>query len=147
MSNKIEDLVLEMQPKAKKAIALMQANKKLKDLGVTDFYINETKRSLAVQMAYYSRGRMAKTSDVKAMYAAAGLYTPTETECKTPNTWTLNSNHIAGRAIDIVPMTAGDKIWWNAPVEVWQLMGECGEAAGLKWGGRWTEKDYPHYEI
>lgn len=145
MGRLINELDFSMQARAKAAWDGMNASKKLKDLGVESVAITETKRSLAVQMAYYSRSRMAP-ADVRRMYAAAGLYDPTEAECKTANTWTLDSKHIQGKAIDLVPVKDG-KYWWNAPEEVWEAMGEIGEASGLKWGGRWKNKDCPHFEI
>lgn len=145
MGKQISELDYSMQAKARTAWDCMKTNEKLKELGVTDIAISETKRSLAVQMAYYSRSRMAP-ADVRRMYAAAGLYDPTEAECKTANTWTLDSKHIQGKAIDFVPVKDG-KYWWNAPEEVWEIMGLIGEEAGLKWGGRWKNKDCPHFEI
>lgn len=145
MGRSISELDLSMQPRAKKALESMNTSQKLKDLGVESVTVNEAKRSLAVQMAYYSRSRMA-VADVKRMYAAAGLYDPSEAECKTANTWTLESKHIQGKAVDFVPVKNG-KLWWTAPESVWETMGELGEAAGLKWGGRWKNKDCPHFEM
>lgn len=132
--------------KAEKALKEMKKSKKLIDLGVTDIYVNEGKRQLATQMAYYSRGRMA-VDDVKKMYKAAGLYTPTDTECKTKNTNTLESKHLKGQAVDIVPMK-DTKIWWDAPDAVWEEMGRIGKSCGLYWGGDWIDfQDKPHYEV
>lgn len=145
MGRSINELDYAMRPRAKEAFAAMNKSEVLKSMGVEEVIINEAKRSLAVQMAYYSRSRMA-VADVKRMYAAAGLYTPTDQECKTANTWTLDSKHIQGKAIDFAPMKGG-RVWWSAPAEVWEAMGEIGEAAGLKWGGRWKNKDCPHFEM
>lgn len=145
MSNSLKDLDQAIYDKAKSAIEKMKADAKLKALGVTDIYINETKRALAVQMAYYSRSRMA-VDDVKKMYKAAGLYDLSDKEAKTANTWTLSSKHIEGKAIDLVPVKDG-KLWWNASEEVWNRMGALGEECGLFWGGRWKNKDRPHFEI
>lgn len=145
MGRLINELDYSMQPRAKNAWEQMKTSEKLKQLGVEDVAITETKRELAVQMAYYSRSRMS-VADVRRMYAAAGLYDPTEAECKTANTWTLDSKHIQGKAIDFVPVKNG-KYWWTAPDEVWEAMGEIGENCGLKWGGRWKNKDCPHFEM
>lgn len=145
MGRSISELDISIQDRARKAFDEMNKSSKLKSLGVDEVIINEAKRSLAVQMAYYSRSRMA-VADVKRMYAAAGLYTPTDQECKTANTWTLESNHIQGKAIDFAPMKNG-KVWWTAPAAVWEAMGEIGETCGLKWGGRWKNKDCPHFEV
>lgn len=145
MSKSIKDLDYTMQARANEAFAKMCASDRLKDCGVDQVAISETFRLLTTQMAYYSRGRM-DAADVKRMYAAAGLYTPTDEECKTKNTWTLQSKHLEGKAIDFVPVKDG-KLWWNAPKEVWEIMGEIGEECGLAWGGRWNTPDYPHFEI
>ena len=145
MSRNINDIDEAIKGKAKAAIERMSGDKTLKDYGVTGIYISETRRSLAVQMAYYSRSRMS-VSDVKKMYKAAGLYELSDKEAKTPNTWTLESKHIKGKAIDLVPEKNG-KPWWSAPEKVWERMGEIGEKCGLLWGGRWKEKDLPHFEI
>lgn len=144
MSTQIADLDVSVQPKAQCAWIQMQKSQELKKLGVTGIAIVETKRELTTQMAYYSRGRM-DPADVQKMYAAAGLYKISTEEAKQPNTWTLLSKHLTGRAIDFCPVKDG-KQWWNAPLEVWQEMGRIGELCGLEWGGRWQKHDYPHFQ-
>src|SRR5574344_763368 len=146
MSQRIEDLVIEMQNITRHAIDAMKKDVTLAGLGVTGIYISETKRALSTQMAYYSRGRMS-VSDVKKMYAAAGLYHISDEEAKTPNTQTLASKHIEGKAIALVPEIEGC-IAWNAPADVWRRMGEIGENYGLEWGGSWTGfQDRPHFQL
>ena len=67
--------------------------------------------------------------------------------------WTKKSKHLTGDAIDICPYElftiarGGDKLAWNAPSRLWQQVGEIGERVGLRWGGRWTQKDYGHFEL
>lgn len=145
MSKKISDLDPVMQPRAQKAWQAMKDSEALKKLGVDDVIISETKRELATQMAYYSRKRMS-VEDVKKMYKAAGLYDISDSEARTAVTWTLESKHLKGRAIDFVPLRLG-RAWWNAPQEIWETMGEIGESCGLQWGGRWKNKDCPHFEM
>lgn len=41
-------------------------------------------------------------------------------------------------AFDAVPVKAGKPLWGDAARV--QLMGECGEAVGLEWAGRWSGK-------
>lgn len=142
---KITDLALEVQPRFQEAWEKMNHNLKLKELGVESVAINETLRDLQTQMAYFVRGRM-EVKYVKQFYAAAGLYDIGEVEARTVCTNTLRSNHMSGRACDFVPVKNG-KPWWNAPQEVWNIMGEVGETCGLKWGGRWKDlPDSPHFE-
>lgn len=145
MGKSIKELDLSMQKRAQLAYEQMNNDEQLKSLNCESVAILETKRELTTQMAYYSRSRMS-VADVKRMYAAAGLYDPTEEECKTANTWTLDSKHIQGKAIDFAPVQNG-RIWWSAPEAVWERIGEIGESNGLKWGGRWKNKDCPHFEI
>lgn len=144
MSKLISDLHISIQFKAKSTLDAMFDDEKLKKLGVSGIEISETRRELSVQMAYYSRGRMA-VEDVKAMYKAAGLYDISSEEAKSCNTWTLESKHLLGLAVDFVPMKNG-KYWWNAPNEVWERMGEIGRSYGMKWGGDWRNRDCPHFE-
>jgi len=58
---------------------------------------------------------------------------------------TLKSKHLTGDAIDIdMRGFAPDDV----PLEVWQWMGELGEALGLRWGGRWKSLlDLRHFEV
>ena len=147
MSNQIKDLEKTVRPFATKAYNAMNTSSVLKKMGVDKVIIVETKRELAVQMAYYSRSRMKDIKDVKAMYKAAGLYEPSDWECNTANTQTLNSNHIKGIAIDFAPYKNG-KIWWDAPDSVWNEMGKIGKKYGFSWGGDWKGfVDKPHFEM
>ena len=60
---------------------------------------------------------------------------------------TQKSNHNAfpARAIDFC-VTIGGKVSWRP--EDYICAGECLEAEGLIWGGRWPHfKDYPHVEL
>lgn len=73
----------------------------------------------------------------------ADLYAQGRTRPGPIVTNTLQSNHITGRAFDI------DMSGFNAvdvPLNVWQFSGEVGEYLGLRWGGRWTIRDYRHFE-
>lgn len=142
--NAIKDLDPKIQLAARAALDDMRNSKELKAMGVTGIVISETRRELTVQMAYYARSRMSVT-DVKAMYKAAGLYAIPDEDCKKPVTWTLNSMHVKGLAVDFVPEING-KVTWGAPLAVWQEMGRIGKSHGFTWGGDWREKDFPHFQ-
>ncbi len=64
-------------------------------------------------------------------------------------TRTLNSRHIIGEAVDIVPLPVD----WNNPKPfglVAEAMKKAANELGVKitWGGTWkTFKDLPHYQI
>ena len=64
--------------------------------------------------------------------------------------WTTHSKHLDGDAIDVCPyetyqLRGADKLAW-ADGPTWQRIGAIGEGLGLRWGGRWTQKDYGHFE-
>lgn len=66
--------------------------------------------------------------------------------------WTPNSKHLVGKAVDICPYAIyqehGDKkLQWDSNDPIWEKIGQIGEKCGLKWGGRWTQKDMGHFEI
>jgi len=143
--NRLDGLQPKFRARLEAALFAMRQDRTLKDAGVKDIVVVEGLRTLPVQMAYYSRGRM-KTIDVQAMYVAAGLYKLTDTEAQTPITWTLKSRHLDGKAADLAPTRDGTAIWWDAPEAVWQRMGEIGITFGLVWGGGWPQKDRPHFE-
>lgn len=65
--------------------------------------------------------------------------------------WTTNSRHLTGHAIDICPyqeyeLAGPDKLQWNGSDPVWQRIGKIGMGIGLTWGGLWTQKDLGHFE-
>jgi len=65
--------------------------------------------------------------------------------------WTARSKHLDGDAIDICPyaifdVSGPDKLLWDAGHPVWVKIGTIGEALGLRWGGRWKQKDMGHFE-
>lgn len=63
--------------------------------------------------------------------------------------WTMNSRHITGHAVDLVPYVGG--VRWD-----WPLFDKIAEAVvraateldvDISWGGWWTQKDGPHFEL
>ncbi len=61
-------------------------------------------------------------------------------------TWTRNSRHLTGRAIDIA-LFQGKNVVWES--KHYNRAGEIGEELGLIWGGRWKngKTDKPHFEL
>ena len=81
------------------------------------------------------------------------LRTPEEHQANLANgtSWTPRSKHLDGDAIDICPfiiydVNGADKLNWDAGHPVWKKIGAIGEGLGLKWGGRWKQKDMGHFE-
>lgn len=76
-------------------------------------------------------------------------------------TWTKNSKHLGGEAVDIVPLQADGSINWNDKAKFAQLasaMVEASRGLGVKVknGGDWNmngmygekgETDFPHWEL
>lgn len=59
-------------------------------------------------------------------------------------TWTMQSKHLTGRAVDFVWRTADGGVTYDGP---WLLLGMAAEELGLVWGGRWSRPDRPHVEL
>ena len=63
--------------------------------------------------------------------------------------WTKNSHHLTGHAIDIAPEQLLTEKLWAPKSPLWFRLGEIGESIGLRWGGRWTKGkfDPSHFEM
>lgn len=75
-----------------------------------------------------------------------------EANIKAGVSWTSNSKHLTGDAIDIAPYSiyqevGPDKLQWNAEDPIWYRIGTIGERIGLVWGGRWRQRDMGHFEL
>lgn len=65
---------------------------------------------------------------------------------------TLNSRHLTGHAVDIVPLVNGSIPWhdWSAFESVSKAMKQAAHQLGvsMSWGGDWVSfRDGPHYEL
>lgn len=64
---------------------------------------------------------------------------------------TMNSRHITGHAIDIVPLPDGKVSWdWKYFYPLAEAMKRAADELGvsLEWGGDWkTFKDGPHFQL
>jgi peptidoglycan L-alanyl-D-glutamate endopeptidase CwlK len=66
--------------------------------------------------------------------------------------WTIHSKHLTGDAIDIAPFAVWqefgpDKLQWDGADPSWMKLGLIGESIGLRWGGRWKQRDLSHFEF
>lgn len=67
--------------------------------------------------------------------------------------WTNNSLHLPqppdglSLAIDVCPLVYVTMKNWNPSGPYWLEIGEMGEALGLRWGGRWKQRDLGHFEL
>lgn len=83
--------------------------------------VTETRRSVERQRKLYAQGR---------------------TEPGPIVTWTLNTQHTAGRAFDCTIVGAPE---YEDDPEAWEILGELGLSLGLAWGGSYA--DYGHFEL
>lgn len=94
-----------------------------------DFVIVQGSRTQAQQNALYAQGRTAPGRIV---------------------TWTKNSKHIGGGAIDFAALEGG-KISWNEklypPIANVFLKAATAERVGIEWGGSWGRKDWGHIQL
>lgn len=138
-SRRISDLHLSVQDKVEQFVSLCKA------AGI-DLLITCTFRSCTEQMALYAQGRKP-LAVVNALRKEIGLYSIPESENIRPVTKALpgQSLHNYGLAVDVVPLSLGKPVWDNE--EIWQKIGEIGEACGLEWYGHNPSfKEFPHFQ-
>lgn len=114
-----------------------------------DFGVVQGNRSRDDQMKLYGQGRSA------AEMRKAGLLEAYAKPHMPKVTWTMNSNHIGGRAVDLMPYVKGKGEWDNnGKLGLWpkiaKAMKQAANELGIKivWGGDWTKTvDRPHFEL
>lgn len=119
-------------PRSEKNLATVQPQlqkmgrellRRLAAQGLT-FKVTSGNRTKEEQRALYAKGRTAPGPKV---------------------TWTLNSRHIGGRAIDITLFSGKNPVWES---KHYATAGRIGKELGLVWGGDWKRTpDRPHFEL
>jgi hypothetical protein len=120
----------EFRVLAERAIAQATAECAGKYPGFVRWQAFETHRSPARQEWLYAQGRTRPGPIVTDVRAAKG-------------------NHPLWLAVDCVWIDARGHASWDGPDALWQQLGHCVRAVGLKWGGDgWggTFRDMPHIE-
>ncbi len=101
-----------------------------------------TLRTEAEQHALFAQGR--KTLDeVNRLRKEAGLAPITEGENRIV-TRLLTSVHMFGCAFDVAVLKEGRIDWQD--IASYERLGEIGESIGLRWGGRFSFRDWEHFE-
>ena len=129
--------------------ALQRVAHRALELSAIDFVVVQGSRTLDEQKRLYGKGRTAaqcKAKGVPIEYARPG-------EAKV--TWTLNSNHIGGKAIDVAPYVNGGIQWDDSGKRgLWPKIAAAFKQAAkelgvpITWGGDWTTTvDRPHFEL
>lgn len=154
-SRRIEDL----SPRLRELY--FKFDEKMKALGI-NYAITCTARSVLEQMAIFVQGRLG-LEEVNSFRKHAGLASIGQSENRKV-TWTLNSKHLTNllddkldndfsEAFDIV-ILKDKRAVWDIKVDVnndlipdYKQAGEVGESVGLRWGGRFSSPDPPHFEV
>lgn len=114
--------------------ALANVVKRAIEITTVDFAVVQGNRTQAEQNALYAQGRTKPGPVV---------------------TWTRNSNHIGGRAVDLAPFYKGKIEWDNDGKlglypKIATAMKQAAKELGvkIKWGGDWQGTvDRPHFEL
>lgn len=124
---------------------LVKIVKRAIEITEQDFIVIEGLRTKEQMMINYGKGRTASQLAVHGIPASYAK--PKEAKV----TW-LNdpfaSNHAKGKAVDIVPAP----VTWD-DISKFKKINEAMQAAAkelgikLSYGGDWTKKDYPHWEL
>ena len=124
---------------------LVKIVKRAIEITEQDFIVIEGLRTKEQMMINYGKGRTAAQLAVHGIPASYAK--PKEAKV----TWLNNpfaSNHAKGKAVDIVPAP----VTWD-DISKFKKINEAMQAAAkefgikLSYGGDWTKKDYPHWEI
>jgi hypothetical protein len=108
----------------------------------------EGRRALAVQEAYFAQGR-GSLELVNEKRRRAGLYLLRSEKDNYIITWTLDSMHIRGLAMDVLPADAAGNPTWDLAhyMSKFIIIRDCARECGLVCGADWKPADWPHYEI
>lgn len=128
---------------------LQRVVKRAIEISEVDFGVGQALRTYDEQARLYGQGR------TRAQMAAAGL-NPDYAKPNMPKvTWTMNSNHLSGNAVDLVPYVNGKVEWDNdGKLGLWPKIAEAMKTAAeelgvkIEWGGDWKKTvDRPHFEL
>ena len=118
-----------------------------------DFTVIQGLRTRDQQAKLYGKGRTA--AQMRAMGLPLHYAQPNTFKV----TWTMNSNHMSGRAIDVAPWVPGRGLVLpdrptQSEIQLFRDIADAFKRAGMElcivveWGGDWkSTKDYPHIEL
>ena len=108
-----------------------------------DYEVARRAYSLVWWLDYYG-ARVRIAEGLRSSERQAELYAQGRTAPGQIVTNVRVSRHQSGRAFDIdfvgLHPEAVPRVWWD-------FAGRLGEALGLRWGGRWSFRDYRHFEL
>jgi len=142
---KLEELDPVAQPIFREFLNLLD-----KELSEDRYIVFEGRRSVLVQEAYFAQG-MLPLEAVNKKRAEAGLYPLRSEKDNYRITWTLQSKHIDGLAMDVLPTDGRGNPTWDLTHyrKAFETIRDCGRKAGLTCGADWPDPktDWPHYQV
>lgn len=115
------------------------------ELTEVDFGVVQGKRTLKEQQRLYGKGRTA------GELMKVGVPT-TYARPRSPKvTWTMNSNHLSGRAVDLAAWRHGEFDWGT--IQLYRKIAAAVKQAAMElcvpivWGGDWETADWGHFEL
>ena len=109
-----------------------QSEAKLRDVAPE---LSARVRSMAATLA--ARGITIRVISGFRSYASQAALYANRASNSNPVAVPGTSKHEKGHAVDVQIVGGG----------TWAQVGAVGEAQGLRWGGRFQKKDYPHFEL
>jgi peptidoglycan L-alanyl-D-glutamate endopeptidase CwlK len=112
---------------------------------------SNTTRTEAEQVAYYAQGRKGLKA-VNQLRAYAGLGPISLKDNARTVTWTLQSLHQYGVAVDFVIVKAGTAVFEikadlnENDIPDYEECGKIAESVGFDWGGKFKRRDCVHLE-
>jgi len=122
-------------------LAACAVDKTLLSAGYIGLVLTETLRENLGQLVRYCQGRMKDPQDVIKIYNKYLGWAPSKEKASEPCTWTLESLHLKGLAIDAAPTKDGKAPDWSAPKSIMQHIAELAVIAGLEAGFYWETDD------
>lgn len=118
-------------------------------LSSVDFGVSQGLRTHDEQMRLYGKGR------TRQAMINAGLNPDYAKPNESRVTWTMNSNHLSGKAVDLVPFVNGNLEWDNSgKLGLWPKIADAMKQSAkqlnynIAWGGDWVKNlDRPHFEL
>lgn len=119
------------------------------EISEVDFGVSQALRTHDDQARLYGQGRTIAEMKAKGLNPAYAKPSMKKV------TWTMNSNHMTGKAVDLVPYING-KVEWddNGKLGLWPMIAKAMKTAAaelnikIEWGGDWKKTvDRPHFEL
>lgn len=128
---------------------MQRVTKRALELSPVDFSVTQGRRTLDEQKRLYGKGRTA------AQCRAAGVPESYAKPSERVVTWTLNSNHLSGNAVDVAPFVNGALQYDDSgKLGLWPKIAAAFKQAAreldvpIVWGGDWKKTiDRPHFEL